>query len=108
LLERLVALRAQGITLVMISHNMDELAELCDRLVVFADGATVNHGTPAEIFGHPARLQALRLDVPEVTQVAERLITAGLLPAGSAIYTLAQAEAAILRLLPQSPNPPIN
>ncbi len=108
LLERLVALRAQGITLVMISHNMDELAELCDRLVVFAGGATVNHGTPAEIFGRPAALKALGLGVPEVTQVAARLIAAGLLPAGATIYTLAQAEAAIGPLLPQSTNQPIS
>jgi energy-coupling factor transport system ATP-binding protein len=108
LLERLVALRTQGITLIMISHNMDELAELCDRLVVFAGGATVNHGTPAEIFGRSAALRALGLDVPEVTQVADRLIAAGLLPAGATIYTLAQAEAAIGPLLPQSTNQPIS
>ena len=39
LMDHILALHGQGITLVIISHNMEELAELCDRLYVIAAGA---------------------------------------------------------------------
>jgi len=101
LMCRLLDLRGQGITLVMISHNMEELAEICDRLYVIADGRTVMEGTPATIFSRASELRAMRLDVPDVTKVAETLKARGLLPADEVIYTLAQAEDAVAHLLAQ-------
>ena len=44
ILDLILGLHGQGITLVMISHNMEELAEICDRLYVIADGRTAMHG----------------------------------------------------------------
>lgn len=88
LMDRILALREQGITLVIISHNMEEMAELCDRLVVIADGATVMEGTPEEVFSRPARLRELGLDVPDVTQVVEGLAAAGLVAANVGVCTL--------------------
>ena len=101
LLRRILELRSQGMTLVLISHNMEELAEICDRLYVVADGRTVMEGTPAVIFSGSSALRAMGLDVPDVTQVAEALKARGLLPAAETIYTLAQAENAVARLLAQ-------
>ncbi|MCO5210236.1 MAG: energy-coupling factor transporter ATPase [Caldilinea sp.] len=101
LMRRILDLQAQGITLVMISHNMEELAEICDRLYVIAGGRTVMEGTPAAIFNRAGELRAMGLDVPDVTKVAEALKARGLLPAGEVIYTLAQAEDAVARLLAQ-------
>ena len=85
----------------MISHNMEELAEICDRLYVIADGRTVMEGTPATIFSRASELRAMGLDVPDVTKVAETLKARGLLPADEVIYTLAQAEDAVAHLLAQ-------
>ena len=99
LMRRILDLRSEGITLVMISHNMEELAEICDRLYVIADGRTVMEGTPAAIFSRAGELRAMGLDVPDVTKVAEELKARGLLPADEVVYTLAQAEAAVARLL---------
>ena len=99
LMEHILALRAQGITLVIISHNMEEMAELCDWLYVLADGRTLTAGTAGEIFSRPAELRASGLDVPDVTVVADELVAAGLLPQGTTVYTLEQAIEAISTLL---------
>lgn len=99
LMGHILALAGRGITLVVISHNMEEMAEICDRLVVIAGGRTVMQGTPAQVFGRPAELRALGLDAPDVTQVAERLAQAGLLPPDLPVYTLAQAVEAISHVL---------
>ena len=99
LMERIVALREAGITLVLISHNMEELAAVCDRLYVLADGRTVMDGTPAAIFSQAAALRTLGLDVPDVTVVIDDLVAAGLLPEGTLAYTVEQAVAVLGGLL---------
>jgi energy-coupling factor transport system ATP-binding protein len=101
LMRHLLDLRSHGVTLVIISHNMEELAEICDRLYVIADGRTVRAGTPAAVFGAAEALRAIGLDTPDMTQVAEALKTQGLLPASAVIYTVQQAEQAIGELLAQ-------
>jgi energy-coupling factor transport system ATP-binding protein len=90
---QLLALHRQGTTLVMISHNMEELAALCDRLYVIAEGRTVMEGTPGEVFGQAEALRGLGLDVPAVTTLVERLRARGVLPPGPTVYTVEQAEA---------------
>jgi energy-coupling factor transport system ATP-binding protein len=99
LMAHIMALHDRDITLVLVSHNMEELAELCDRLFVIGDGRTVRSGTPGEIFSRAAELRQLGLDVPGVTVVADELIQAGLLPEGTTVYTTEQAVEAIGRLL---------
>ena len=91
LLQHILALHGAGTTLVMISHNMEELAEVCDRLYVLADGKTLLHGSAAEVFGDPARLQQLGLDVPPVMTLFEQLRNKSLLPADAQAFTVAQA-----------------
>ncbi|MDQ3250357.1 MAG: energy-coupling factor transporter ATPase, partial [Chloroflexota bacterium] len=88
-----LALHEQGVTLAIISHNMEELAALCNRLYVIATGRTVMAGTPGEIFGQPVRLRELGLDVPPVTAVIDALVRAGVVEPGPTVYTLAQAVA---------------
>jgi energy-coupling factor transport system ATP-binding protein len=91
LLEYLRVLNEQGVTLVIISHNMEELASICQRLYVIAEGQTVFGGTPDQVFGQTATLHQLGLDVPPVTQVIEMLTRRGLVAPGPTVYTLAQA-----------------
>lgn len=93
LLDHILALHRQGVTLVIISHNMEELAEICHRLYVIADGCTVLEGTPGAVFGEAARLSALGLGVPAVTQVIDALRQAGLIGITESAYTVAQAAA---------------
>jgi len=99
LMEHILALHQQGTTLVLISHNMDELAAICNRLYVFADGRTVMEGTPAQIFADVPRLQALGLNAPAVTLLYNALANAQLIQAKDTVYTLDQARTQLLSLL---------
>ncbi|MCC9078832.1 energy-coupling factor transporter ATPase [Litorilinea aerophila] len=89
--EQILKLHDTGMALVIISHNMEELAEVCHRLYVIAEGRTVLEGTPAQIFGQPRRLREMGLDVPVVTSLVDRLAEARLVEAAPPIYTVEQA-----------------
>jgi energy-coupling factor transport system ATP-binding protein len=93
LLRHIVELHRQGVTLIMISHNMEELAAICNRIYVLSDGRTLLSGTPGEVFGNTPLLHELGLDSPEVTQLFVGLVKAGLLPPAHTVYTLEQAVA---------------
>lgn len=60
-------------TVVIVSHDMDEIAENCDRAAVFADGRVAMAGTPRELFSRAAELRAMGLDVPVTAEVAAAL-----------------------------------
>jgi energy-coupling factor transport system ATP-binding protein len=62
-----------GLTLVLVSHDMDEVARLCDRLYVLHDGAIAAAGTPRQVFRERTRLTELGLAPPVPTQVIQRL-----------------------------------
>ncbi len=51
-------------TVVIVSHDMDEIAENCNRAAIFADGKTVAVGAPRSLFASAEQMQALGLDVP--------------------------------------------
>ncbi len=99
LLDHILALHEQGVTLVMISHNMDELAAICHRLYVIAEGRTVMAGNPAQVFGQPDQLRALGLDVPAITAVMDALVKAHLLEPGATVYKVEQAVARLRQRL---------
>lgn len=90
-LDLIRAFQQQGLTLVIISHNMEELAQVCDRLVVMSEGRTVMNGTPREIFARPQPLRELGLDVPSVTDAIERLQSAGVVPGRAVALTVEDA-----------------
>jgi len=96
LYDTLLALHASGLTLVIVSHNMEELAQVCHRLFVLDHGQTVMSGTPAEVFAHAPELRRLGLGVPAVTAAVDDLRQAGLLPPGPAALTVPQAESLFL------------
>jgi energy-coupling factor transport system ATP-binding protein len=91
LLAYLRELHQEGVTLIIISHNMDELAALCHRLYVIADGQTVLQGPPDQVFAQGELLRQLGLGVPVVTSVIDELQRTGWLPVSGPVYTLEQA-----------------
>ncbi len=98
LMGNILALNTQGVTLIIVSHNMEELAELCDRIYVLAEGRTVMEGTPAQVFGNGAALRAQGLDVPAITRLADALAEAGfVLP--DAVNTRAALVDAIVAMI---------
>ena len=67
----------EKITVILITHNMEEVVH-ADRIFVMEKGKVCMSGTPKEIFSQVEALQALRLDVPEVTLLAHELRRGGL------------------------------
>src|SRR5512142_1349346 len=65
-------LNDEGVTIVAITHLMHEAA-LADRVIVLEEGQIAIQGTPRQVFAQAERLHALQLDVPEITQLAQRL-----------------------------------
>jgi len=65
-------------TVVMISHNMDEIAAVADRIAVLHEGKLACVKPPKELFGERALLEKLNIKMPLVTEIANRLADAGL------------------------------
>ncbi|MCI8468487.1 MAG: ATP-binding cassette domain-containing protein [Eggerthellaceae bacterium] len=70
LLALIERLHAGGLTCVIVSHSMDDLARLADRVLVLNEGAVFSLGTPAEVFADPAALHGVGLGVPEAQALA--------------------------------------
>ena len=64
LLERIVALQRQGITFLLIEHNMDVVMRLCDPVVVMAQGKVVTQGSPQAVRTDPRVIDAYLGDLP--------------------------------------------
>ena len=82
--------------IVMVSHSMEDVARLTDRLLVLCGSKLVMDGTPAEIFARAQELVQMGLSIPAVTQVFLRLQALGLDVPN--VYTLDQAEKVLLEL----------
>jgi energy-coupling factor transport system ATP-binding protein len=90
--------RRLGITVVLVSHSMEDIAGLADRIVVMNHGRIAMTGRPAEIFKSADRLKDMGLSVPQITEVCTKLRNAGI-PIPDGIYTVAMAKAEIEKLL---------
>jgi energy-coupling factor transport system ATP-binding protein len=86
--------RERGVTIVIISHSMDAVAQLCRRLIVMDQGTVVDDGPVRAVFSNPARLTELGLGLPQATLVALRLRDRGL-PVRPDVLTVEEAGAAI-------------
>ena len=85
--------KAKNATIMMVSHSMEDVARLTDRLLVLNGSHIAMDGTPEEVFRHAGELQAMGLNIPQVTQVVLHLKARGVeVPS---VYTIDQAVAAI-------------
>lgn len=89
--------KATGATVVMISHSMDDVAALADRLLVLNEGAMEMLGTPSQVFAKADRLKEIGLSVPQVTSLFLRLHELGL-NVDPATYTREDALRQLLSL----------
>lgn len=85
------------ITIIIVSHSMDDLAEHAKRLLVMNEGRLVMDGTAREVFSCRQELEQIGLDVPSATAVLSDLRAAGL-PVRDDLITIKEAEEEILRL----------
>lgn len=77
-LDMVSHLHEEGLTVVMVSHNMDDLANLCDRVAVMSEGKLLMEGTPAEVFARAAELTAVGLATTSPEHFANLLREGGL------------------------------
>ena len=86
-----------GMTVIMVSHSMDDIASLATRLLVMSRGELVMSGTPREVFRRRDELKAVGLGVPQGAELCWRLRQAGYaLP--DDLYTLPEVRDAVLTL----------
>ncbi|MBE6924752.1 MAG: energy-coupling factor transporter ATPase [Ruminococcaceae bacterium] len=88
--------KAKNATIMMVSHSMNDVARLTDRLLVMNGSRLAMDGTPDEVFRDAALLVDMGLDIPEVTRVFLRLKQMGL-PV-KPVYTIEQAVAQLKAL----------
>lgn len=66
-------LKHSGVTIVMVSHSMDDVARFAEHMIVMRDGSVVMNGPPADIFQHDEELVEMRLGVPVATRISRML-----------------------------------
>ncbi|MCL2751136.1 MAG: energy-coupling factor transporter ATPase [Firmicutes bacterium] len=77
ILRLVKGLHKEGATVIMISHNMDEISEHCQRIAVMNKGALECVLPPSELFDGRERLRALSLDIPVAAEIAASLRARG-------------------------------
>lgn len=87
-LELIGRLHDEGLTVVMVSHSMEDLANCCDRIVVMNEGAVFAEGTPAQVFAHADELKSIGLGVPAAQRMALALAEAGVPLRCDGLYTV--------------------
>lgn len=87
-LELIGHLHDEGLTVVMVSHSMDDLANCCDRIVVMNKGAVFAEGTPAQVFAHADELKSIGLGVPAAQRMALALAKTGVPLRFDGLYTV--------------------
>ena len=88
--------KAKNATIMMVSHSMEDVARLTDRLLVMNGSKLAMDAPPAQVFTHAEELTQMGLNIPQVTQVFLKLKKLGLDVKN--VYTIEQAAAEIRRL----------
>ncbi len=88
--------QAKNATIMMVSHSMEDVARLTDRLLVMNGSKLAMDATPAEVFAHAEELVEMGLSIPQVTQVFLHLRKMGVDVEN--VYTIDQAVAEIRRI----------
>jgi energy-coupling factor transport system ATP-binding protein len=99
MLDLLRSLHAsRGLTLVMVSHSMTDVARLCRRVLVMNQGRLAMDGTPGEVFSRPEELKSMGLGLPRAAALALALREAGF-PIPEGLWRMEDVEQAILDAL---------
>lgn len=91
--------RQTGMTVVLVSHSMEDVAQYADRLVVMNHGKVAFTGAPRQVFSHVRELEHIGLAVPNVAYLMTALREAGV-PVDTDVFTAEEAKEALLRVLP--------
>lgn len=87
-----------GITIILVSHSMEDVAEYVERLIVMNQGEVMYDGAPKEVYTHYKELEAVGLAAPQVTYLMNELAGKGL-PVDTGATTVKEAAQSILAAL---------
>ena len=88
----------QGITVILVSHSMEDVAKYVGRIIVMNQGEVMFDDTPKQVFGHYKELESVGLAAPQVTYLMHELHDAGI-PVTTDATTVAEAKEEILKKL---------
>lgn len=99
ILEQIENLYKKGeITIVLVSHSMEDIAKLAKRVIVFSNGEIKFDGETREVFKHSQELEKLNLGVPQITKFMQRLRASGK-DVREDILTVEEAKVEVLKYL---------
>lgn len=99
ILDEISALhKEKHMTIILVSHSMEDVARYADRLLVMNRGEKLFDGPPKEVFSHYKELEAIGLAAPQITYIVQNLRRHGV-PITEDITTVEEARDEILRLL---------
>ena len=96
--------KARGITIILVSHSMEDVAKYVERLIVVNRGQIAFDDTPREVFSHYQELEAMGLAAPQITYIMHALKQQGLKVDPNAT-TVEEARDDILRALKEAASP---
>ncbi len=94
--------RRTGCTVIIVSHSMEDMAQYCDDVVVMAHARVLMSGSRDEVFSRADELEAVGLDIPQITKLAVLLARGGM-PVPVGIYTPEAAETSLLAAFNRDP-----
>jgi len=88
--------KKQNMTVILVSHSMEDIAKLVDKIAVMHKGRMVDSGTPKQIFKNYEALASMGLDIPQVTHLMIKLKSRGK-DVATDVVTVEEAEAEVLK-----------
>lgn len=99
ILDQIAKLKEEtGITVILVSHSMEDVAKYVERIIVMNQGSVLYDDVPREVFKHYKELEQVGLAAPQVTYIMQALKKRGM-PVDTAVTTIAEAKQEILRVL---------
>ena len=99
ILDQIASLHeTRGITIILVSHSMEDIAKYVERIIVMNHGVKTFDDTPKKVFAHYKELEAIGLAAPQITYIMHALEEKGLDVDTSAI-NVDEATASILQAL---------
>ncbi len=104
ILDQIAKLREEtGITVILVSHSMEDVAKYVSRIIVMNRGQIMFDDVPREVFSHYKELESVGLAAPQVTYIMQALKKSGL-DVDTDITTIREAKTEILRALKKEPS----
>ncbi|AQM60734.1 energy-coupling factor transporter ATPase [Clostridium baratii] len=98
ILEQIQLLHSKyNMTIILVSHSMEDVAKIAQRVIVMNKGKVALEGTPAEVFKHVKELEEIGLGVPQVTYLMMKLRERGY-KVSDEVYTIEQCKKELMKL----------